>query len=398
MRVHDDLGNQEDTQALTVDSSSRWGDVSETETLEGRIFSRRYLLGKELGEGGMGTVYQATDLRTGGPVAVKVVRPSLTSDPSYIERLKREAQAAAAVDSPRVVRIIDLSIEEGITYFVMEYVNGRTLAERLKSGPLTMRQALYVARELAYALDAIHAKGIIHRDLKPQNIKVDPGGAVKLLDFGIARDLKQPGVTSVGLFVGSPIYAAPERIDGKNDIRGDIYAVGAILFEMLMGHPPFTGTSPMAVLHKHATEPVPPLPPTIPELVQQVVLRCLAKRPEDRYQTPRALIEALTAAIAEVGGTAEVRRMGLGTPESVPGGATAPYPGPSTGDPRGQLPGSVPLTSPFLQPQATAQPGASSAASSGFGSERTRLLLYASAGAGAMLFVLALLLLLARVI
>jgi serine/threonine-protein kinase len=358
--------------------------VSETDTLEGRIFSRRYLLGKELGEGGMGTVYQATDLRTGGTVAVKVVRPSLVSDRDYVTRLEREAKSAAAVDSPRVVRIIDLNTEQDITYFVMEYVDGRTLAERLKSGPLTVRQALYVAREITWALDAIHARGIIHRDLKPQNIKVDAGGAVKLLDFGIARDLSMPGVTSVGVFVGSPVYAAPERIDGRNDIRGDIYAVGAILYEMLTGMPPFTGATPMTVLHKHATEPVPPLPPGVPDHTRAVVMRALAKRPEDRYQTPRELAAALGAAIAEVGGTAEVQRVaGLGSQTPLPGTPAGAFANPTAAAPGYPAP---------AQSAAPAQADAPPAA----GSEHVRMLLFAALGAGVMMLLLLLLYLVVR--
>lgn len=338
-----------------------------SDALEGQILSRRYLVGASLGEGGMGTVYRATDLRTGGTVAVKIVRPELAADGDYIARLRREAQLAAAVDSPRVVRIVDLDHEGGVTYLVMEYVDGATLAELVRGGPLATRKALHIAREIAFALEALHTRGIVHRDLKPHNIKVDPGGAVKLIDFGIARAEGVPGVTSTGLFIGSVTYAAPERIDGRVDIRSDIYAVGVILYELLAGRPPFEGALPMAVLDKHLEEPPPPLPASVPAKTREVVERCLAKRPDNRYQTPRELVQALTAAIADQGGTAEVRA----AVEADVAGTGRPAPAPTP---------AAPAPTAGAAPAASRRPAISG---------RGRRLLLAAVGAGVALLLLA---------
>lgn len=263
----------------------------------GKILSNRYLLDEEIGIGGMGSVYRATDLRTGGHVAVKIPHPQIARDGEYLERLRREAQIAASLYSPRIVRVIDLDEQEGVPFLVMEYVPGLTLHDVLRErGALSVEESTVLGLEIARALDVACAKGIVHRDLKPQNIKL-VDGEVKVLDFGIAKAEGFAGLTAASVFMGTPEYAAPERADGLGDIRSDIYAVGVIIYEALTGSLPFTGPSPLAVLRKHETAPLPPLPESVPEPLRQIVTRCLAKQPDDRYQLPRALVQDFNAAL-----------------------------------------------------------------------------------------------------
>ncbi|MFN8556025.1 MAG: protein kinase [Dehalococcoidia bacterium] len=240
----------------------------------------------------MGTVFRAVDLRTGGNVAVKAPHAFLTRDRNYVERLRREAMIAASLQSPRIARVTDLAEHDGTPYLVMEYVPGETLANVIdREGPLAPERALRIALEVARALDAAHQRGIVHRDLKPQNIHVD-NDDVKVLDFGIARLQGLSSLTGAGTLLGSPEYTAPERMDGMGDIRGDVYALGVVLYEMLSGRLPFSGDTPWRLLQRHASEPPPPLPAGLPTAVYPIVERCLAKRPEDRYATPRDLAVA----------------------------------------------------------------------------------------------------------
>jgi hypothetical protein len=261
--------------------------------MQGSILSNRYLIAEEIGIGGMGSVFRATDLRTGGEVAVKVPHTFLARNVEYMERLRREAQIAASVYSPRVVRVMDFYEHEGTPYLVMEFVPGETLADIARQrGRFTMPETLAVGLEVARALDAAHVKGVIHRDLKPQNIKL-VDGEVKVLDFGIAKGEGFANVTSASVFMGTPEYCAPERGEGEGDIRSDIYSLGVILFEMHEGHLPFQAATPLALMKKHETEPPPPLTGEVPEGFQEIIARCLAKDPADRYQTPRELVQAL---------------------------------------------------------------------------------------------------------
>jgi predicted Ser/Thr protein kinase len=261
--------------------------------MQGTILSNRYFIAEEIGIGGMGVVYRAVHLRTGGDVAVKVLHTFLARDDAYIRRLSREAQIAAAISSPRVVRIIDVDTHEGMPYLVMEYVPGDTLAQVIRQrGRFTLYETVAVGLEVARALDAAHIKGVVHRDLKPQNIKL-VDGEVKVLDFGIAKGEGYANVTAVSAFIGTPEYCAPERGEGEGDIRSDIYSLGVILFEMHEGQLPFQAASPFALLRKHETEPPPPLSGDVPAEVQAVVARCLAKTPAERYQTPRELVHVL---------------------------------------------------------------------------------------------------------
>ncbi|MFN8557231.1 MAG: serine/threonine-protein kinase [Dehalococcoidia bacterium] len=270
--------------------------------MQGALLANRYLLGAAIGAGGMGVVYRATDLRTGGVVAVKVVHPAIAHLPEYLRRLRREAELAAALTSPRVVRVTDLDQHEGTPFLVMEYVPGPTLAEVLaEQGRLPLDQALFLCLEVARALEAADQLGIAHRDLKPDNIKLVEG-QVKVLDFGIAKAVAAGDRhAATGQYIGTPAYSAPERAAGLGDTRVDIYALGVILFELIEGRPPFEGRTALEVMQQHASLAPPPLTRAVPPNVQQILARCLAKRPEDRYQTPTALREALQAATRRSG-------------------------------------------------------------------------------------------------
>jgi eukaryotic-like serine/threonine-protein kinase len=261
------------------------------------ILSGRYLLKEELGSGGMGTVYRAVDLRTGADVAVKVPHRFLARDKAYMERLRREAEIAASLSSPRVARVTDFAEHDGTPYLVMEFVPGETLAAYIdRQGELDPMVALRITLEIARALDAAHQRGITHRDLKPQNIHID-GEDVKVLDFGLAHLEGQTSLTQNSVVTGSPEYMAPERVEGLSDIRSDLYGLGIVLYEMLAGKVPFDGGTPWTVMRRHASDAPPPLPEGLTPSVQQIVEKLLAKRPEDRYQTPRELITALQDAI-----------------------------------------------------------------------------------------------------
>ncbi len=263
----------------------------------GSILSNRYLILRELGSGGMGSVYEATDLRTGGTVAVKTLHPHLARDAQFISRLRREAQIAAAIRTRRAVKVIDLDEHEGIHYLVMEYVTGENLSDRLERvGRLPLDEALTIALDVARALEGAHAVGVVHRDLKPQNVRLTEEGEVKVLDFGIARIADQPGITTTNVFTGTPEYCAPERMESQGDVRSDIYSIGVMLYEMVAGRRPFTGPTAFSVLRQHEIAPVPPLPFPVPPEVQAVIDRCLAKKPEERYQTPTELVASLRAA------------------------------------------------------------------------------------------------------
>jgi predicted ATPase/class 3 adenylate cyclase len=261
------------------------------------LLADRYLLVEEIGRGGMGAVHRAIDRRTGGPVAVKLLHPVLAADPQYAARLRREAAVAAALTSPRVVRVTDLGEHEGRPFLVMEYVPGPTLREHLDArGRLPVAEALAVALEVARALAAAHAAGVVHRDLKPENVKL-VDGHVKVLDFGIARADGSPGLTAAGAFLGTPEYGAPEQAQGGGDARADVYALGVLLYELLSGRRPFPGPGLVALVRQHVSSPVPPLGPNVPAPVRALVARCLAKEPAGRYQSADHLVRDLEAAL-----------------------------------------------------------------------------------------------------
>lgn len=257
-----------------------------------------YEILNRIGGGGMATVFRARDVRNGATVAVKMMHPHLAENPQYIERFRREAQTTMALQSPHVVRIVDVG-QEGVTHFlVMEYVAGITVHQLVQErGALSVSQALDIAAQVAEALDAAQRHGIVHRDIKPQNIMITADGIVKVMDFGIARSSDMSTMTQTGLFMGSPHYASPEQAQGQRlDIRSDIYALGITLYQMLTGIVPFNADTPWAIMQQHVTrEPVPirQLRMDIPPEVEAIVARALAKNSAERYQTPAEMVNAI---------------------------------------------------------------------------------------------------------
>jgi serine/threonine-protein kinase len=267
-----------------------------------RALAGRYRIERVVGEGGMATVYLAADLKHKRQVAVKVMRPELAATLGS-ERFLREVQIAAQLNHPNILAMHDSGEADGILYYVMPYVEGETLRERLvRDGALPPEEALRLAREIAEALAYAHKRGIIHRDIKPANILLNEGHAL-IADFGIARAVEDTGgeaLTKTGLAVGTPQYMAPEQAAGDKDVdgRADIYATGAILYEMLTGQPPFTGPNARSILTRSLTErpkPVTESRPGLPPAMDALVLKALARNSAERYATGTELVAALDA-------------------------------------------------------------------------------------------------------
>ena len=258
--------------------------------------SDRYELGEILGFGGMSEVHLARDLRLHRDVAVKVLRADLARDPSFYLRFRREAQNAAALNHPAIVAVYDTgeaaTAAGPLPYIVMEYVDGVTLRDIVHNdGPMPVQRALEVIADACQALNFSHQHGIVHRDVQPANIMISKTGAVKVMDFGIARAIADSGnkVTQTAAVIGTAQYLSPEQARGEQvDARSDVYSLGCVLYEILTGQPPFVGDSPVAVAYQHVREdPVPPSqkrPDISPEL-DAVVLKALAKNPDNRYQS-----------------------------------------------------------------------------------------------------------------
>ncbi|MET1073753.1 MAG: Stk1 family PASTA domain-containing Ser/Thr kinase [Umezawaea sp.] len=261
-----------------------------------RLLSNRYELGETLGYGGMSEVHKGRDVRLGRDVAIKVLRADLARDKTFQERFRREAQNSAALNHPAIVAVYDTGetqTEYGpLPYIVMEYVDGRTLRDMVKTqGPLSGKRAMEVMADVSAALDFSHRHGIVHRDVKPANVMITRSGAVKVMDFGIARAVHdgQAAVTQTAAVIGTAQYLSPEQARGEAvDGRSDVYASGCVLFELLTGEPPFTGDSPVAVAYQHVREdPKSPssLNPKVTPALDAIVLKAMAKGPANRYQS-----------------------------------------------------------------------------------------------------------------
>ncbi len=278
------------------------------------VLADRYRLEEQVAVGGMGEVWRATDLLLERTVAVKLLRESFAEDPVVVERFRREALTAAGLSHPNMANVFDYVQENGRTGIVMEFVEGETLAERIeREGPLDETDAVRTTSALLAALSVAHEAGIVHRDVKPGNVMITTTGTVKVTDFGIARAAGHQTLTETGMVVGTAHYLSPEQVSGKPATpSSDLYAVGAILYEMLTGAKPFEAETPLAVAMQRLTaDPVAPQQhrPGITEPVAQVALRALARDPEQRYASADGMRSALEAALASTQSATQPSRM-----------------------------------------------------------------------------------------
>ncbi|MGH3850336.1 MAG: protein kinase domain-containing protein, partial [Pseudonocardiaceae bacterium] len=252
-----------------------------------RVFTKRYQIVRKVARGGMAEVYLAKDLLLERPVALKVLFPEFSNDPSFVERFRREARAAANLNHANIVSIFDWGEEDGTYFIVMEYVDGDTLRELINTkGPLSAVRAAEIGADVAGALHFAHLSGVVHRDVKPGNVLLS-GGRVKVTDFGIARNGDPAeSLTQTGAVMGTATYFSPEQAQGHTvDPRSDVYSLGVVLYEMVAKRPPFTGESPLSIAYQHVREePSPPSAynPNIPASFDELILRAMAKHPDDR--------------------------------------------------------------------------------------------------------------------
>jgi len=279
-----------------------------------RLVGNRYELGELIGYGGMAEVHRGRDVRLGREVAIKILRADLATDPAFLIRFRREAQSAAGLNYPAIVAVYDTGEDPGLNgngngdvpYIVMEYVEGRTLRDVLKAeGRLPIQRAMEITAEVCGALDFSHRNGIVHRDIKPANVMITPTGAVKVMDFGIARALSSNAVTvtQTAAVIGTAQYLSPEQARGEPvDARSDVYSTGCLLYELITGNPPFVGDSPVAVAYQHVREnaPVPSsINPEVPRALDSIVMKALAKNPLNRYQSAGEMRSDLQRALAD---------------------------------------------------------------------------------------------------
>ncbi len=270
----------------------------------GRTLDGQYRLEGILGEGAMGVVFRGKNLAVEKAVAIKMMRKETFAEPDAVERFKREAKVWSQLNHPSIAQVFDFGLQDEMPYLVMELVDGDDLSDVLdREGPLAPLRAISVMRQLASALEEAHRLGVVHRDIKPQNmmlLRYKPGGrlVLKVLDFGMAKQVgnKSMSLTAPGILVGTPKYVAPEQVTEKPKIDGrtDLYAAGVLFYELLTGQPPFVGT-PHDVLFAHLGRQPEPLPESIPACVQEVVMKLLRKKPDDRYQSAVDLEHALEA-------------------------------------------------------------------------------------------------------
>ncbi len=268
-----------------------------------------YRISSALGVGGMGEVYQATDTKLGRDVAVKVLPPAMASDPERLARFEREARSVAALNHPHIVTLYSVEESDGITFLTMELVQGDSLDARIPQGGFPLDRILAIGAAVAEALDAAHQQGIVHRDLKPANVMLTADGRVKVLDFGLAKDLRTPdraevtmtaaGQTQAGMVMGTPAYMSPEQLAGRPvDHRTDIFSLGVLLYQMSSGQRPFEGGSSIelaSAILRDVPRPLADLRADVPAALATLVQRCLEKDRERRMQTAREVARELGA-------------------------------------------------------------------------------------------------------
>ncbi|WP_312335014.1 Stk1 family PASTA domain-containing Ser/Thr kinase [Anaerospora hongkongensis] len=266
-----------------------------------RTLDKRYTILERIGGGGMADVYRAHDKLLDRSVAVKVLRSQFTSDEEFVTRFRREAQAAARLSHPNIVNIYDVGCDEDIYYIVMEYISGETLKERIqRAGQLSIESAVRIALEIAEALENAHQNGLVHCDIKPHNILTTKAGRIKVTDFGIAKAVTSATMTHTGTIIGSVHYFSPEQAKGAAvGAKSDIYSLGVVMYEMLTGTVPFNGETPISIALKHLQEEPKPLResnPDVPPLVEAIVLKAMAKEPDQRFNDISEMITDLRLA------------------------------------------------------------------------------------------------------
>jgi eukaryotic-like serine/threonine-protein kinase len=271
----------------------------------GELIDGRYEIEDLVGTGGMSSVYCARDTVLERRVALKILHEHFSSDPEYVERFRREARAIAQLNHPNIVTVIDRGDFRGRQFIVFELVPGDNLKDVVRRyGPLPVPEALALTHQIARGLAFAHEHGVVHRDVKPQNVLLDESGSAKVTDFGIARSVDPgDGLTQTGTVLGTSDYVAPEQLSGRRvDARSDQYSLGVLLYELLTGEVPYSGDNFMAVAMRHLRDPIPSVRkrrPDVPERVDEIVAKAMAKQPEDRYPTMEAMMGALEAALAQ---------------------------------------------------------------------------------------------------
>jgi serine/threonine protein kinase len=258
-----------------------------------------YQIVEQIGQGGMATVFKAYQPSMDRYVAIKILPSHFTEDESFVGRFTQEARTLARLEHPHILPVHDYGEQEGITYLVMRYVQAGTLKDLIaREGPMALEEAARILGQVGRALDYAHSQGVVHRDIKPSNVLVDQRGDTFLTDFGIAKLVAETAqFTASGAIIGTPAYMSPEQGMGKPaDSRCDIYSLGVVLYELVTGRVPFEAETPLAVLLKHVNDPL-PLPrqikPDLPAAVERVILKAMAKAPEDRFQSAQEMIDAL---------------------------------------------------------------------------------------------------------
>lgn len=291
-----------------------------------------YRIISQIGQGGMATVYKAYQPSMDRHVAIKVLPGQLAESPEFLQRFQQEARIIARLEHPHILPVFDFGESDGVTYFVMRFLEGGTLKDRMRDGPLPWAEIDRLFTQLAEALGYAHERGIVHRDLKPANALIDANGNLFLTDFGIAKLLESasPRLTQTDAIMGTPAYISPEQAQALPvDRRSDIYSLGIILYEMVTGRVPFTADTPLAVILKQISDPLPPptaVRPDLPASVERVILKALAKNPSDRYSTTAEFLAAWKNALKDADRT--IRETEALSPPAAPRSVAAPPPTP----------------------------------------------------------------------